>query len=152
MALAFHSSSNPIYIFQLAFIQPGSDVSANLDVTKLIKLEFWAVWTCGVNPSLNLKRACHVLPKISQSNHKTEWGCLLTFMVVLDDPQAFGGLQGLHGLQENLATSNVLYGLPHISLLILEQLEKLKCSSYTASEELYLSCKIKHKERGFNCE
>ena len=62
-------------------------------------------------------------------------------MVVLDDPQAFGGLQGLHGLQENLATSNVLYGLPHISLLILEQLEKLKCSSYTASEELYLSCK-----------
>ena len=49
----------------------------------------------------------------------------MTFVVVLDDPQAFGGLQGLHGLQENLAASNVLYGLPHISLLILEQLEKL---------------------------
>ena len=62
-------------------------------------------------------------------------------MVVLDDPQAFGGLQGLHGLQENLAASNVLYGLPHISLLILEQLEKLKCSSYTISEEMCLLCK-----------
>ena len=74
----------------------------------------------------------------------------MTFVVVLDDPQAFGGLQGLHGLQENLAASNVLYGLPHISLLILEQLEKLKCSSYTASEEMYLLCKINIKKESLN--